>query len=119
MLGTPSHPQLPLRVERRGSFTVLHVAGEIDISTAPHLGHVLERIQGVADTGVAVELAEVEYIDSTALHVLVEAQRRASVEGGRLVLVGLVDGPRRLLELSGLGDAFTLVPSLAALDGEG
>lgn len=101
-------------VEHVASFAVIRVSGEIDISTAPYLRRALAEIQNSA-ADVAVDLSAVEYLDSSGLNVFVEAHRRASDDGGRFVLVGVGDGPRRLMQLTGLERVLSFIPDLAAL----
>jgi anti-sigma B factor antagonist len=88
---------------------VLIVRGEIDISTAPVLLEVflsvLER-----DTGpVVIDLSEVPFMDSTGVHVLVDAVRRLKPQNRRLAIACREDGQiHSLLALVGLLDALTV-----------
>lgn len=99
-----------------GRHVVLAVSGDVDLATAPTLR---ERLASVAGgTAVVVDLAEVGFMDSTGLGVLVAAHRRAVVAGGTLVLARpqrLVRNALRLVEVDAVVDVYdSLDAALAA-----
>ncbi len=99
-------PATPLRepavrgVERRNGSVVIALAGELDLYNADEVRVALaEAIEGGADR-VVVDLAAVEFVDSTALGVLVEARSRLGRDRLRLAAPRLET--RRTLQVSGL-----------------
>ena len=91
-----------------GEPTVLQVAGEVDVHSAPELG---KRITAIIDGGarqLVVDLDRVEFIDSTGLGVLVAGYNRAQEQGGSLELVCASDRVIRLLRITGLDEVFTI-----------
>jgi anti-sigma B factor antagonist len=85
------------------------VEGEVDIATAPLLR---EQLQAVIDAGaksVSVDLAGVDFIDSAGLGVLIGALKRLRERGGQLELRGLQAAPRKVIEITGLHEVFTVV----------
>ena len=84
-----------------GTTTTLRVAGELDLFTAPELNAALEDVR----EDVVLDLAEVTFVDSTGLAVLI-AQRRATRARGILLRVRR---PRpnvlRAFEVAGFGPA--------------
>ncbi|MEX1106535.1 MAG: STAS domain-containing protein [Ilumatobacteraceae bacterium] len=81
----------------------LVLAGEVDAHTAPDLAANLEPLPA-GDGDVVLDLADVGFMDSSALRVLVEAHDRAAAHGRRLVLRAPSAAVRRLLEVSGLSE---------------
>ena len=53
-----------------------------------------------------LNLTEVPYVDSSGIASLVEALQEAKRQDARLILVGLNDGPRHVLELTRLLNVF-------------
>ena len=53
---------------------------------------------------VTVDLADVTFVDSSAIGVFVGAHKRLTADGGALQLRNPQDMPRRALEIVGLGD---------------
>jgi anti-anti-sigma factor len=90
-------------VECDGSLT-LRVEGEIDIATAPLLEEELERAQGSDAETIVVDLDQVDFIDSTGLHVLIRHSALSSQNGGRLRLTEGSKQVQRLFRLTGTMD---------------
>ena len=55
---------------------LVSVWGEVDLSTAPHLERVLDEASRASDSEVLVEFSRDSFIDSTGLHVLIQAAQR-------------------------------------------
>lgn len=86
--------------------SVLHVAGELDLATAPGLRRRLQRA-GAATTGdVVVDLSGVTFMDCSGLAPLLEARARL---GDRLWLSEPAWQVTWLLGATELKDAFALV----------
>jgi anti-sigma B factor antagonist len=92
---------------------VVSVTGEIDAFTSPALEQELEWILGDGASNAVVDLANVGFIDSTALRVLLKALPGFAKRGGKLVLVSEDRRILRTLEITGLDMKFTVEPRLA------
>ena len=92
--------------------TVLSIEGELDLATAPDLKWALGDLQASGARHVVVDLAKVSFIDSTALGVLVGAQR-ALDQGVRLAIACDDENVLRIFELTGLDCMFEIVATLA------
>lgn len=104
-------------VDRREGAVVVSLAGELDLYNAEEArAALLDACAGEPEV-LVVDLAEVRFIDSTALGVLIEARSKlADRNGFRLAAPGLET--RRALEVSGLDRHFlvhdTVTEALAA-----
>jgi anti-anti-sigma factor len=78
---------------------ITRVAGELDISTTPRLRQTL-RACLLQARRVVLDLHEVEFIDSSGVHAIVDAGVRARQEGRRLVLVRVPAHVHRVFALS-------------------
>jgi anti-sigma B factor antagonist len=96
-----------------GRALTLTLSGELDLLSAPALGEALDRLfeSETECELVIVDLRGLEFIDSTGLHVLIEAHQRLHDAGRRLALVKGSDQIQRLFELTGVTDALTIVDS--------
>jgi anti-sigma B factor antagonist len=86
------------------------VSGELDLYTAPELRRALEERAELRQ--VAVDLADVTFIDSTALALLASAAKRLRARGGELQLVCDKAAILRVLEVTGLNRVFRVQSSL-------
>ena len=96
--------------------TVVRVAGEVDVYTAPALRRFLEEqiLRGCRD--LVVDLSEVTFLDSTGLGVLVGRLRQMRMKGGQLRLAGPADRVVKVLAITGLDRVFDIAPTLEAID---
>jgi anti-sigma B factor antagonist len=88
---------------------VLDVRGEIDVASAPELQDTLAGVIRTTPRILVVNLAEVTFIDSSGLGVLIGAVKAMRASGGDLRLVVTQPHIIRLLELTGLEEVFTVV----------
>ena len=98
-------------VERDGSAVVVSLAGELDLYNAEAVRTVLLEECSRGPERVVVDLSRVEFIDSTALGVLIEA--RTKLENRRaFLLASPAAETRRALEISGLDRHFGMHETL-------
>jgi anti-sigma B factor antagonist len=96
-----------LGVEAAGDACVVRLGGELDLWNAATVREALEGARTASPERVVVDLGEVEFIDSTALGVLIEA--RTKLDDPRAFLLaspGLET--RRALQISGLDRHFSV-----------
>ena len=90
----------------------MSLAGELDLYNAEEVRRALLDTLADEPELLVVDLAEVTFIDSTALGVLIEARSRMADRGGfRLAAPGLE--VRRALEVSGLDRHFRVHDTVA------
>lgn len=87
---------------------MIDLEGEVDVYTAPQLK---QQIINMLDGGVyhvIVNLTNVEYLDSTALGVLIGGLKRLRERNGTLDLVCPNARIRRIFEITGLDKIFDI-----------
>jgi anti-sigma B factor antagonist len=98
--------------ENEGSL-IVELAGELDLYNAEELRSALHEATARTPARLVIDLSGVEFIDSTALGVLVEARRRLANRRAFL-LAGPGRDVRRTLEVSGLDRHFGVFESVDA-----
>ena len=93
---------LELSADHTGSSTVVTVAGEIDLATAPQFGAFLRDQLAHTRAVFMLDLSGVESADVSALRMIAVASRQANNAGHRLSVVGVPPRIRRLLLLTHL-----------------
>ena len=91
--------------------TVLAVEGELDLATAPRLKRPLTEVAGERHNRVIVDLTNLTFIDSTALRMLVDANKLRP-QGEPLVVVCANSKVLRIFKISGLEASFQMFSSL-------
>lgn len=114
---------LNIQARRAGRCLVIRPQGELDLGVA---GEFREKVEAeLAKDGLLthliLDLAEVRFIDSSGLGVILGRYKKLSQKGGRVVVVGMSSQVRKVFELSGMfriiDEAATVDDALAALAG--
>ncbi|MBX5440656.1 MAG: STAS domain-containing protein [Solirubrobacteraceae bacterium] len=90
---------------------VLTASGEVHVSTAPDLAAHLDAALAAGRTRLVLDFAEVAFIDSTGLSVLLNALRRLTRRGGSMALACANPTVLRLFEITHLDATFDIVPT--------
>jgi anti-sigma B factor antagonist len=101
--------ELKVTTWSQGDHTVLLVAGEIDLYTAPKLQSELTAALRHSPARLIVDMSGVEFCDSTGINVLLAAHRTARERGGELQLAGPGSATRKVLQVTGLESVFTVL----------
>ncbi len=99
--------ELTINVKREGDDAVVHLAGELDINTSPDLQETLAPLCD-APRRVAVDLSDLEFIDSTGLAALLGAHKALNDQGGTLELRHPSKMVVGLVQITGLDDVFEI-----------
>ena len=86
----------------------VRVTGELDIATAPILEQTLRRAEQRARR-IVLDLRELEFMDSSGVHVIVDGALRATAAGRRLVLVRGSAQVDRVFDLTTASDDLEIV----------
>lgn len=105
---------MELRLESRtvDGWTVLAVAGEVDVYTAPKLRERLVELISSGSHRLVVDLEGVDFLDSTGLGSLVAGLKRVKEQNGVMALAGARDPVRKVLSITGLDKVFPLHDSV-------
>ena len=100
---------MSLTIDVRGENpAVVALSGELDAFTSRRLQHRLDEIIDGGHHDLVIDLGALNFIDSTALGVLVGAQRRARDHGGDVRLQNVTEVAKRVFDVSGLSNVFNV-----------
>jgi anti-sigma B factor antagonist len=94
-------PPFEARSQEKDGVVTIALSGELDMATAPILSDNLAPFEGNGVSTIILDLQDLTFIDSTGMHVFLEARRRAMSNGHRFLLSGAGPAARRLFELTG------------------
>jgi len=92
---------LETRSQEQNGVVTIALSGDLDLATAPILSEKLAPFERNGVSTIILDLQDLTFIDSTGMHVFLEARRRAMSNGHRLLLSGAGPAARRLFELTG------------------
>ena len=117
LVGATEHPGgLEIDVTRSDGQVRVVLTGELDMATATELADELEKIEARDPALLVIDLRGLEFMDSSGLHQLFMANRRARERRRRLVIVkgsGPID---RVLDVARAADAIETVDDPAAVN---
>ena len=93
---------------------VIVVEGELEITTAPRFKQLLVKAVDERKRAIVVDFSGLSFIDSTALGVLIAAQRRMHDDDARLAIVCTHPQVLNVFEITGIDTAFRIHPDRAA-----
>lgn len=94
---------LTVETSKEATTTHVRVAGEVDVSNAAELRQALDAALADDSSVIEADLADVPYIDSTGIGVLVGTAHRAKDKGASLVVTNPQRNVARVLDLLGVG----------------
>lgn len=100
--------ELAIATRTVGDYVVVEVGGEIDVYTAPQLRESLVALSERGQHKIVVDMANVEFLDSTGLGVLVGALKRAKAREGQLRLVSSQERILKIFRITGLEKVFDI-----------
>lgn len=100
-----------LSAESRGDTMVITVRGDLDIVTSPQLDERLTEVQRTHNR-IIVDLSGVDFLDTSALAVIVGHWKKLEAAGGTLALAGARYRYTKTLWITGLADRLTLYDSV-------
>ena len=95
-------------VEHNEESAIVTLRGEVDMATSTQLRQLLMGLMAAGHTHIVLDLARLNFIDSTGLGVLIGAHRRAAEMGGRLVLRRVSSRTRDTLRMVALDEVLHL-----------
>jgi anti-sigma B factor antagonist len=100
-------------IDRPNGAVVVHLAGELDLYNAPHVRAALLEVCAEQPARLVVDLAKVDFVDSTALGVLIEARAKLADTGSFLLASPGLE-THRALTISGLDRHLSVHESVEA-----
>jgi anti-sigma B factor antagonist len=95
--------------ETRGATRVVTIVGELDVFTTPRLRGALDEAFLSGPGEIVIDLADVTFLDSTCIHALVSANRRARTAGVQLSIVPAAAPVHRAFAIAGLDGLLSFV----------
>jgi anti-sigma B factor antagonist len=94
--------------------TVIAVAGEVDVQSAPALRREIDRALGGGCVELWIDLTDTAFMDSSGLHALADTKARMLESNRRLSIICPPGNVRRVIDVSGLSEQLPLAADRAA-----
>jgi len=94
--------------------TIVAVTGELDMASAPRLRQELVSLAAMGRRAVVIDLAGVDFLDSTGLGVVLGALKRVRAAGGDLALARAEPQVAKVFDITRLSDIIPLHDTVEA-----
>lgn len=85
----------------------ISLSGDLDAHTAPQLDDAVDRLLATGADTIVLQMGAVEFVDSSGLRCMIRARHEG--DGERTVVIEDPSAATlRLLEITGMGDEFTI-----------
>jgi|WetSurMetagenome_2_1015567.scaffolds.fasta_scaffold18300_2 anti-sigma B factor antagonist len=102
---------MEIKTNTINNIQVIEISGSFDIYTAGPVRSWLEQSTRESPANIILDLSKVNFIDSTALAILIKSIRDAKEKDGDIRLCGLQQPVRMVLELTRLDKVFEIFPT--------
>jgi anti-sigma B factor antagonist len=99
---------LQIQNETQDGVSILAIAGEVDLGSAPPLREALAPILDGEKPRLLLDLTGVHFMDSTGIGVMVNALNRVREKSGTCAFCGVQPRVHRILQIAGLLKALPL-----------
>ena len=82
--------------------TAVYLRGELDASTAPYLGHLLDQLCDDGHQQIALDLSQLAFLGAAGLRVFIRTHQALRATGGILILTRPNRMVHRILAITGL-----------------
>lgn len=101
-----------LEVEKHPTYTVIRASGYIDISTSPRLREKIIEVVSDDASLLLLDLGSIEFLDSSALGVILNGWKLVQAEGGTLAVISPQPRITKIFEITGLHLSIHLYQSI-------
>lgn len=105
---------LTLETREQDGHTLLAIAGEIDVYTAPKLRDKITELVNAGHHSLILDMENVDFLDSTGLGVLVGGLKKIRAQDGTMALICSQDRLLKIFKITGLAKVFTIYSSETA-----
>jgi anti-sigma B factor antagonist len=109
------HPDpcaLRMRSYCHGGTHVIALQGDLDLITTAEVDRELRRVERTSANGIFVDLRGLEFIDSTGVRLLLQAERRSASGSNRLVVVRGPEQVQRVFDICGVTRTMPFVDAM-------
>jgi anti-anti-sigma factor len=105
---------MKIETRQEPNATIVSLAGRMDALTAPEFEKKMNKIIDEGSGNLVVDLKGIDYISSAGVRSILVIAKRLKTDSGRIVLAGLTDIVREVLEMTGFIKILTIRGSTEA-----
>lgn len=105
---------MEIQIQESGNAWVVSVAGKLDAVSAADYEKAVSQLIAEGKTALVADFANLSYISSAGLRVLLSTAKQLKPKGGKVVFANLQDNVREVFEMTGFSSILSIHPSVEA-----
>lgn len=105
---------MEIQIQESGNAWVVSVAGKLDAVSAADYEKAVSQLIADGKTALVADFANLSYISSAGLRVLLSTAKQLKPKGGKVVFANLQDNVREVFEMTGFSSILSIHPSVEA-----
>ena len=98
-----------MRIENNGEKVVAQFIGRLDTVAATKINAEMATLVENADKEITLDFAQLEFISSSGLRLLLTLNKQAKTKGGKVIIVSANDEIRKVFKITGFSNLFTII----------
>jgi anti-anti-sigma factor len=107
-------PIFDVRVDVCGTTRIVVAHGDIDVTAADAVGRAIDGAMRAAPETLVIDLSGTSFLDTTAVHLMVRAERHARARGVRLQIIPARAAVHRVFTLCGVEHGLPFASTIGA-----
>lgn len=104
---------MEIQTKKETNASVVTITGRLDAVTAPDYENKFDALMAAGETGFIIDFAQLEYISSAGLRVLLATSKRLKGKGGQIIFANISGIVMEVFTMSGFSNIFQLHNSVA------
>ena len=100
--------KLEVVVREEPGIGIIEASGEIDVYNSGEIKKLVDAYIARGISNILIDMEGVDYLDSSAISVLLVERERLKSHGGRLKLLRLQENPRKVFEIAKIDSIFEI-----------
>jgi len=92
--------------------TCLKIKGRMDTAVAIETEKAVDKILKGSNNRLLFDLADLEYLSSYGLRILLNAAKKTKIMGGQIILCSLIENIKEIFDICGFGANLPIVDSV-------
>ena len=105
---------MEIQLQESGQACIVSVSGKLDALSAGDYEKAVSQLIADGKTRLVVDFAQLSYISSAGLRVLLSTAKQLKPKGGEALFANLQDGVRDVFEMTGFSSILGIHPSVKA-----
>lgn len=98
-----------IKIDINGEKVVAQFEGRLDTVAATKVNAEMATLAENADKEITLDFAQLEFISSSGLRLMLSLNKQAKAKGGKVIIAGANDEIKKVFKITGFANLFTII----------